>query len=126
MSQDKTSEKNWVVVNAGGKQQLATVGQKFETNRVTHKEGETFKVESVLDKTPVQIKVVKHFLGDKIRGLKFKNKVRYLRHYGHRQQLSLLEVVSVGETKEKTASAEKPTAVKKPAAKKTVAKVKNG
>jgi len=84
------------VINLGGKQHLVEVGQKINVNRLTDQEGAVLEVQDVLTQTPVKLKVLSHLLGVKIRGLKFKNKVRYTRHYGHRQHLSTVEVSSIG------------------------------
>lgn len=122
------SSKNWAVINLGGKQHLVSTGVRFQVNQVDQKEGESFEVKDVLNGQPVKLTVVTHLLGKKINGLKFKNKVRYIRHYGHRQQLSSIEVVSVGE-KAKAAPAVAPeAAIKKAPAKKPASKkaVKNG
>lgn len=126
------------VIAVGGKQHLVNVGQKISVNRLTAKEGETVIETDLLKKTPVTLKVIAHNLGDKIRGLKFRRKVRYTRHYGHRQHLTELEVIGIGEKKPVVEAKEsllsdkpikKPTA-KKPTNKKTPVKkakeVKNG
>jgi large subunit ribosomal protein L21 len=113
-------EHKLAVVTAGGKQHLVYAGKKITVNQVSEKEGATISLKDELSEQPIQLRVLRHFLGEKVRGLKFKNKVRYLKRYGHRQKLSQLEVVSIGPT-DKTES-------KKPAAKtraKTVKKAKN-
>lgn len=110
------------VISAGGKQHLARIGEKFAVNQVTQAEGLTITATNELTKQPVQLKVVKHFLGEKVNGLKFKNKVRYLKRYGHRQPLTLLELVSFGEPKKAEAKAKATTKTVKP----TPKKVKNG
>lgn len=122
------SEKNWAVIKAGGKQHVAQVGSKIIINQIKDEEGSTINSNNELSKELVSLKVLRHFLGKKINGLKFKNKVRYLKRYGHRQPLTELEVISIGSAKPKAeaASKEKPTTTKKAAAKKAVKKVKNG
>lgn len=130
------NETKWAVIELGGKQHLVSSGAKIQVNQVEKAPAETITLSSLLDQTPVTLKVLEHFRGEKIHGLKFKNKVRYLKHYGHRQNLSSLEVVSIGKSepkavvkemvvKEKTApKAVKKVAAKKPVAKKTVEKAK--
>jgi len=121
------SEKNWAVIKAGGKQHVAQVGSKIIVNQIKDEEGSTISSVNELSKEQITLKVIRHFLGKKINGLKFKNKVRYLKRYGHRQPLTELEVVSIGSTKpqSETPAKEKATTAKKPAAKKAVKKVKN-
>ena len=46
--------------------------------------------------TPVKLKVVDNFSGDKIRVFKMKAKKRYARTRGFRPELTRLEVVSIG------------------------------
>lgn len=112
-------EHKLAVVSAGGKQHVVRAGKKIVVNQVAEKEGTTLSLSDQLSDQQVQLKVLRHFLGEKISGLKFKNKVRYLKRYGHRQKLSELEVVSLGAS----VKAEPKKTVAKP---KTVKKVKNG
>ena len=112
------------IIELGGKQHLVSQGAALQVNRLTNQEGDIIIVKDVLTGTTVQLKVVKHFLGKKISGLKFKNKVRYIRHYGHRQHLTGLEVTSFGEvakTKETIKAVAAPKATEKKAAKKPTA-----
>lgn len=98
------SSTNWAVINLGGKQHLISAGANFQVNRLENKEGESIELKDVLTGQPVKVTVVTHLLGKKVHGLKFKNKIRYIRHYGHRQQLSSIKVVSVGEAAKTTKS----------------------
>lgn len=110
----------WAVVELGGKQHLVVAGSRVIVNAVDVKVGDSLKLESMLDKTPVTLKVTEHRRGEKINGLKFKNKVRYLKRYGHRQQQTVLEVASVGLKAEPDKDkAPKKTTNKKPAVKKS-------
>lgn len=122
----KTTETTWAVINAGGKQHVARVGSKIIVNQVKEKEGETIRSVNVLDSSPVSLKVIRHFLGEKVRGLKFKNKVRYLKRYGHRQQLSTLEVISIGESTPLKEKAPAKTKAVKPKSVKSKKEGKNG
>lgn len=85
------------IIAVGGKQHLVAVGTKFAVNRLKNAEGETITEQDLLSPKKVNVKVLEHILGKKIHGLKFHRKVRYTRHYGHRQHLTMLEVVSIGE-----------------------------
>src|SRR5579872_7520328 len=81
-----------VIVEVGGHQQVAVKGEKILTQRIDKKEGETVKIKNLLTGEELNFKVISHKLGEKIRGLKFKNKTRYLKRYGHRQQHTVLEL----------------------------------
>ena len=99
------------VIEFAGQQFKVQKGDKITVNRVNHKEGSKFDVESVLLKfdadgkdvtigapliegAKVTFKVLEHKLGDKIRVYKMKAKKRYRRNKGHRQSLTVLEVVA--------------------------------
>ncbi|QQG50012.1 MAG: bL21 family ribosomal protein [Candidatus Berkelbacteria bacterium] len=95
------------VVELGGKQHLVAAGTRITTNRLKAKEGEILELKSLDDSSPVSLKVITHSLGKKINGLKFKNKVRYLKRYGHRQTQTVLEVTAIGGVKKAVAIEEK-------------------
>ena len=109
------TNKTKMIIEFGGKQHLAVPGSRIIVNQGSAQEGDSVIAQDLLTNQNVTLKVVKIFLGDKIRGIKFKSKSRYTRRYGHRQRLMILEV---GGSKES-----KPERVKKTATtKKTVAK----
>ncbi len=81
-----------MIIEAGGKQHLVVAGARVVANRVDVAVGGTVQSKNLLDGKPVTLTVVAHTFGPKINGLKFKNKVRYLKRYGHRQAQSVLEV----------------------------------
>lgn len=91
-----TDRDNLAIITLGGKQHLVKLGAKISVNRLTNVEGETLSTPNLLDQSPVQLKIISHLKGKKINGLKFKNKVRFTRHYGHRQHLTEIEVLSIG------------------------------
>ncbi|HUD20510.1 MAG TPA: bL21 family ribosomal protein [Candidatus Saccharimonadales bacterium] len=127
MATSEDNNKQWAVVAVGGKDHLVAEGSKLTVNKLDLEVDKTLVLDSALDKLPVTLKVVAHKLGEKIHGFKFKNKVRYTRHYGHRQKLTVLEVLAIGNPKSVTVKAEvksekKDAVTKKPAAKKAVAK----
>lgn len=90
-------EENWAVIGCGGHQHLVGPKSKLTVNRENRQLGDEFTLPSLTSGEPVRLKVVSHLLGKKINGLKFRPKVRYLRRYGHRQMLTELEVVSIGQ-----------------------------
>jgi large subunit ribosomal protein L21 len=140
---DSNEKSEVAIIAVGGKQHLVRVGEKISVNRLEIKEGDTLQEIDLLKKLPVTLKAIAHNLGDKINGIKFRRKVRYTRHYGHRQHLTQLEVIAIGdkkpvvetavskaapsdELKKPSTKAVKKTETKKPAVKKAVTKVKNG
>ena len=86
------------VVSLGGKQHLVGVGDRITVNRLQSKPGESLQVTDLLHQEPVKLKVLAEALGEKISGLKFKSKVRYLRRYGHRQRQTVVEVIAIGKS----------------------------
>ncbi len=113
------------IIELGGKQHIVSNGAKVVVNRLKNEEGETITAKDMLGGADIQLKVVSHMLGKKINGLKFKSKVRYTRHYGHRQQLTTLEVLAGTAPKVAEAKISEPKTekvAKKPAAKKVAAK----
>ncbi len=115
----ETASKSLMVIEVGGKQHLAGAGSQFVVSGITAKAGEAVKAKELLSGKEITLKVLKNFLGEKVNGLKFKNKVRYTRRYGHRQQLALVEVAAA-KAEPKKAPAVKPAA--KAATKKTAGK----
>jgi large subunit ribosomal protein L21 len=113
---------NWEVIELGGKQHLVAAGSRVVVNALATEVGETLRLESIFNRIPVTLRVSEHRRAPKINGLKFKNKVRYLKRYGHRQNQTVLEVVSIGNT-----DAPKPDSktVKNRAKKSPVKKVKS-
>lgn len=97
------------IVRADGRQMRLVEGQEFEVGRVTGEPGDTvsFDVMMVLDGADVKVgtplipgasvtaKIQQHGRAPKIRFMKYKNKVRYRRTFGHRQSVTRLVVESI-------------------------------
>ena len=99
------------VIQSGGKQHLVREGQilkteklelevgatpSFEVLLVTDDEGKNVKVgKPHVAGASVQTTVVKHGLGDKVLVVKYKPKVRYRRHVGHRQPFTALKIETI-------------------------------
>jgi large subunit ribosomal protein L21 len=96
------------IVKTGGKQYKVKAGDKFKVEKLVSEEGKSIKLDVLLmadgDKvevgTPmlkdkVEAKVIRQFRDKKIRVVKYKNKTRYCKVYGHRQHLTELEVTKV-------------------------------
>jgi|SRR5690348_16207388 large subunit ribosomal protein L21 len=97
------------IVRADGRQMRLVEGQEFEMSRVAGEPGDTISlpVMMVLDGTDVtvgtplvegaslQARISQHGRAPKLRFMKYKNKVRYRRILGHRQQVTRLVVESI-------------------------------
>ncbi len=100
---------DYAVIPLAGSQFLVSPGDKLKVNRVPYEEGETFeiapflvsqgkKLEIGLPKTEnfsVALKVLEHGKDKKIYVRRFKSKSRYRRKKGHRQPISVLEVLEI-------------------------------
>jgi large subunit ribosomal protein L21 len=100
---------SYAIVRVGGKQYRVEKGDSIVVDRMRADEGEKVDLEallyadgdkSVLDpgelgRIKVQAKVTGHERGKKIHGLKFKPKRGYKRRYGHRQDLTRLEIAEI-------------------------------
>jgi large subunit ribosomal protein L21 len=98
------------IVRADGRQMRLVEGQEFEVGHLTGEPGDTVtfdEVLAVLDGTDVTIgkplvagatltaRIAQHGKAPKIRFMKYKNKVRYRRTFGHRQHVTRLVVESI-------------------------------
>ena len=98
------------IVRADGRQMRLVEGQEFEMSHVPGEPGDTVtfhEVLAVLDGTAVtigtplvagaelQARIAQHGKAPKIRFMKYKNKVRYRRTFGHRQPVTRLVVESI-------------------------------
>jgi large subunit ribosomal protein L21 len=105
---------NIAVIKLGGSQHLVKAGDRLEVNRLSYKIGEPVEAEVLLSTNGDQLlindgkvvfNVVENKKGKKLHVIKFRAKSRYRRKKGHRQLLSVIEVVSVnGETSVKQGS----------------------
>jgi large subunit ribosomal protein L21 len=96
------------VIRTGGKQYKVKAGDKLRVEKLATEEGKDIKLDILLmadgDKveigTPmledkVEAKVIRQFRDKKIRVVKYKNKTRYHKVYGHRHHLTELEITKV-------------------------------
>ena len=100
---------SYVIVRVGGKQYRVEKGDSIVVDRMRADQGDRVNLEplmyadgdkSVLDpgelgKVTVKATVTGHERGKKIHGLKFKPKKGYKRRYGHRQDLTRLEIADI-------------------------------
>ncbi len=97
------------IVKADGRQLTLTEGQEFDVGSLKGAVGDTvdFEVLMVLDGADVLVgeplvdgakltaRIAQHGRAPKIRFMKYKNKVRYRRTFGHRQSVTRLIVESI-------------------------------
>jgi len=98
------------IVRADGRQMRLIEGQEFEVGHLAGEPGDTVtfdEVLAVLDGLDVTIgkplvagatltaRIAQHGKAPKIRFMKYKNKVRYRRTFGHRQHVTRLVVESI-------------------------------
>jgi large subunit ribosomal protein L21 len=101
----------YAIVKTGGKQYRVSQGQTLLIERLAADDGATVDLQPLLyvdgsdvvdgeDLTRVQVqaRIVAHERGPKLRIVKFKPKRGYKRRNGHRQDLTRIEVTSIGLT----------------------------
>jgi large subunit ribosomal protein L21 len=100
---------SYAIVRVGGKQYRVEEGDSIVVDRLSASEGDKLDLEPLLfadgDKAvfegtalgnvKVQATVTGHERGKKIHGLKFKPKRGYKRRFGHRSELTRLEISSI-------------------------------
>ena len=99
----------YAIIKTGGKQYRVEQGQTLLVERLHADEGATVDLQPLLlvdgDKltdgdalasAAVQAKIVAHERGPKLRVVKFKPKRGYKNRNGHRQELSRIEITSLG------------------------------
>ncbi|MEA2213392.1 MAG: large subunit ribosomal protein [Solirubrobacteraceae bacterium] len=116
----------YAIVKTGGKQYRVSEGQTLLIERLPAADGDTVELQPLLlvdgsdvvdgddlSKVTVSARIVAHERGPKLRIVKFKPKRGYKRRTGHRQELTRIEVTSLGRktTRSRAASASAPTPV---------------
>jgi large subunit ribosomal protein L21 len=100
---------SYAIVRVGGKQYRVEEGDSIVVDRLSASEGDKIELEPLLfadggkaifegadlGKVKVQATVTGHERGKKIHGLKFKPKRGYKRRFGHRSDLTRLEIGSI-------------------------------
>lgn len=81
------------VVLLGGKQYLVKVGSQIKAEKI---EGEKeLKVDDMLNGKKVTLEIIETKKGKKVTGVKFKNKTRRQKFFGHRQWQTTLKVKAI-------------------------------
>jgi len=100
---------DYAVIEFSGSQILVSAGDKLKVNRVAEGEGKKISLVPLLvslggkvqigqpevEKAKVVLKVLEHGKDKKISVRRFKSKSRYRKNKGHRQGISVVEVVSI-------------------------------
>src|SRR5579875_44546 len=115
----------YAVIKTGGKQYRVEEGQTLLVERLPDAEGATVDLRPLLlvdgdtltdgeglASATVQAKIVAHERGPKLRVVKFKPKRGYKRRNGHRQELSRIEITSLGDAKPARSRSRRSTAKK--------------
>ena len=104
------SENKIAVIKTGGKQYKVREGQELSVEKLSAKEGSKVKFETLLVAATdgkdmnigkpslgekVEGKIMEHGLGKKTMVVKYKNKIRYLRNKGHRQNFTKLQITKI-------------------------------
>jgi large subunit ribosomal protein L21 len=154
----------YAIIRAGGHQEKVSPGEIITVDKVKNEpgeqinfspmavsttEGELTSDKAVLEGASVVAKVVQHIKSDKVESFQYRHKTGYRKHTGHRQPMTVLEVLEIqvgGQTfgppepvaepeptasdadagekaaPKKKAPAKKPAAKKAPASKKAATK----
>lgn len=101
---------NFAVIKTGGKQYVVWEGLKLDVEKLEAEEGKSVDFAEVLlvangsdvklgtpvvEGSKVTGKVVSQFKDDKVMVFKYKPKKRYRKTYGHRQQLTKVEITKI-------------------------------
>jgi large subunit ribosomal protein L21 len=119
----------YAIIKTGGKQYRVQQGESLLVERLPADDGATIALAPLLfvdgsevvdgdglADIKVEAKVVAHERGPKLRIVKFKPKRGYKRRNGHRQELTRIEVTSLGRAAKRSSSRSKPTPEPEPAA----------
>ena len=100
------------IIKTGGKQYKIKAGSVLKVEKLDAEVGKTIEITDVLmvsdeegadikigdpmvKGASVEAKVLEQGRSDKIRVIKYKPKIRYRKEYGHHQQFTKLEIVSI-------------------------------
>ncbi len=112
----------FAIVQTGGKQYKVAKGDTLELEKLDCEAGKNCDLKEILlvndgsttqvgmpfvEGAVVQVKVLDHNRGDKIRVFKMKPKKRYQKTFGHRQSLTTVEVIDIKVGKAKATPAKK-------------------
>jgi len=99
------------IVKIGGHQAIIEAGEQIEVDKVNEEVGKIIQLETLLISSPdgsdtqigapvletkVEAKIIEHGRGKKIRVYKMKQRKRYRRTKGHRQDYTIIEIIKIG------------------------------
>src|SRR6185436_1748556 len=116
----------FAIVRTGGKQYRVAAGDKIVVEKLAGEAGDTVTLSDVLfagdggeakstDGLTVAAEIVAQAKADKVTVFKKKRRHNYRRKRGHRQQLTILKIVSIGGKKTAAKKDEPPAQAEKPA-----------
>ena len=118
---------SYAIITTGGKQYRVREGERLLVDRVKTEAGQTFEPRVLLiggdgnaDLSPsatVTVRVLDHVLGEKVLIGKYKQRVGYKKHIGHRSRLSQIQIESIGGAARKAAAKPKAEQAEQPAPK---------
>jgi len=100
----------YAIIKAGGKQYRVSAGEKLRVEKLAGEIGSEFSIDQVLlvgsgenvrVGTPlvpgasVQAKVLAHGLGEKVQIFKMRRRKHYMKHQGHRQGYTEIEITGI-------------------------------
>jgi len=100
----------YAIIKAGGKQYRVSAGEKLRVEKLAGEIGSEFSIDQVLlvgsgenvrVGTPlvpgasVQAKVLAHGLGEKVQIFKMRRRKHYVKHQGHRQGYTEIEITGI-------------------------------
>lgn len=83
------------VIRLGNSQYVVSPGKIMRVKNIAAETGQTLELTDLLGKKLVRLTVGALSRGAKVRGLKFKNKTRYLKHFGQRASIAEIKVESI-------------------------------
>lgn len=114
----------YAIIETGGKQIRVAPGNRVRVERLRAEVGDNVQFDKVLlvaddketqigtphvEAAPVTAKVLDHGRDKKIRVIKMKRRKNYRRTYGHRQDYTELEILSIGAAKKKKSKSKPKT-----------------
>ena len=119
----------FAIVRTGGKQYRVAAGDKIVVEKLAGEAGDTISLDDVLlageggdlkstDGLIVAAEIIAQAKADKVTVFKKKRRHNYRRKRGHRQQLTILKILSIGGKKAETKKAAPASTEKAPAAEK--------
>lgn len=101
----------FAIVRTGGKQYRVAAGDKIAVEKLAGEAGDAVTLDDVLlvsdgSKLPVQAQILEQKKGEKVIIFKKRRRHNYRRKNGHRQQLTVLEILGIGTAAPKSAASE--------------------